>query len=73
MTRYVFLLIAVIVLFASSILAQTTSSTAPATSTASTTKTSSRGPVFRPTKDQIIQVQKILKDKKLYSGEAAGS
>jgi peptidoglycan hydrolase-like protein with peptidoglycan-binding domain len=31
-----------------------------------------RGPVFRPTKDQITQVQKILKDKKLYAGEANG-
>lgn len=31
-----------------------------------------RGPVFRPTKDQIAQVQKILIDKKLYTGEASG-
>lgn len=28
--------------------------------------------IFRPTKDQIMQVQKILIDKKLYSGEASG-
>jgi len=28
--------------------------------------------VFRPTKDQVSQVQKILKDNKLYTGEATG-
>lgn len=32
-----------------------------------------RGPVFRPTKDQIKQVQAMLKDKSLYNGEATGS
>jgi len=34
---------------------------------------SSKGPVFRPTKDQIKQVQTMLKDKKLYTGDATGS
>ena len=32
-----------------------------------------RGPVFRPTKDQIKQVQVMLKEKSLYKGEASGS
>lgn len=32
-----------------------------------------RGPVFRPTKDQIKQVQAMLKEKSLYKGEATGS
>lgn len=32
-----------------------------------------RGPVFRPTKDQIKQVQAMLKEKSLYKGEASGS
>lgn len=32
-----------------------------------------RAPVFRPTKNQITSVQKILKDKNLYSGEATGT
>lgn len=32
-----------------------------------------RGPVFRPTKDQIKQVQAMLKDKSLYKGEATGT
>jgi peptidoglycan hydrolase-like protein with peptidoglycan-binding domain len=74
MTRYLFLLTAVIVLFGTSILAQSESSTAPTKSTTSTTTSSSsnRGPIFRPTKDQITEVQKTLKDKKLYNGEASG-
>ncbi|MEP7211606.1 MAG: peptidoglycan-binding domain-containing protein [Acidobacteriota bacterium] len=31
-----------------------------------------RGPVFRATKSQVKEVQTMLKDKKLYSGEATG-
>ncbi len=31
-----------------------------------------RGPVFRASKDQIMQVQKMLKEKNLYSGEETG-
>lgn len=47
------------------------------TTTTTAAKTSSPekpkgGPVFRPTKDQIKQVQGILKEKKLYAGEADG-
>ena len=47
-----------------------------ATSTSSSTPSDAktkRPPVFRPTKDQIKQVQTILKDKKLYTGEASGT
>lgn len=47
-------------------------STGTSTTTASDTKTK-KPPVFRPTKDQIKQVQSILKDKKLYTGEASGT
>ena len=32
-----------------------------------------RGPVFRPTKDQIKQVQAMLKERSFYNGEASGS
>lgn len=39
----------------------------------STPSPKKRGPVFRPTKDQIKQVQAMLKEKSLYSGEATGS
>ncbi len=35
--------------------------------------TTKRAPVFRPTKDQIKQVQGMLKEKSLYKGEATGS
>lgn len=39
----------------------------------STAPVKKRGPVFRPTKDQIKQVQAMLKEKGLYKGEASGS
>ncbi len=34
--------------------------------------TTKRGPVFRATKDQIIEVQKMLKEKSMYAGEETG-
>ncbi len=46
---------------------------ATTSTTKSTSDKTSKGPVFRPTKDQIKQVQTMLKDKKLYTGEASGS
>lgn len=36
-------------------------------------KSSKRGPVFRATKDQVIAAQRVLKDKKFFSGEPTGS
>lgn len=42
-------------------------------SPAATAPAKKRGPVFRPTKDQIKQVQAMLKEKALYKGEATGS
>ena len=33
---------------------------------------SKKSAIFRPTKDQIMKVQRILKDKKLYNGEVGG-
>lgn len=38
-----------------------------------TTMGKSRAPVFRATKDQIMQAQKMLKDKTLYKGEQDGT
>ena len=58
-------------IFASSLFAQGSSTSTTSTSTSSSAS-SKRSAVFRPTKDQITQVQKILKDKKLYNGEATG-
>jgi peptidoglycan hydrolase-like protein with peptidoglycan-binding domain len=49
--------------------------TAPASAAAEAAKpaeTAKKPAVFRPTKDQVKQVQVMLKDKKLYTGEATG-
>lgn len=64
-----------LVISASLLLIATNSAQGTSTSTSSTTtdSKSTRGPVFRATKDQIKQVQTMLKDKKLYAGEATGS
>lgn len=47
--------------------AKTASSTA-----ADASEPKKRGPVFRATKEQIMEVQKMLKDKQMYAGEATG-
>jgi len=70
--KKIFLLVSLSLLFTASVLGQGTSTTASTTSTKSST-TAKRGPVFRPTKVQITQIQKMLIDKKLYSGQATGS
>lgn len=36
------------------------------------TEPKKRGPVFRATKEQITEVQKMLKDKQMYAGDATG-
>ena len=36
------------------------------------TETKKRAPVFRASKDQIMQAQKMLKEKKMYDGEQTG-
>jgi peptidoglycan hydrolase-like protein with peptidoglycan-binding domain len=60
-------------LIATAALAQDTSTqTAPTSTAAAKSETPKRGPVFRPNKDQITQVQKILIEKKLYAGDATG-
>jgi peptidoglycan hydrolase-like protein with peptidoglycan-binding domain len=58
-------------LFALAIVAQPASSTGAATASKSD-ETGKNTTVFRPTKDQIKQGQSILKEKKLYDGEASG-
>jgi peptidoglycan hydrolase-like protein with peptidoglycan-binding domain len=42
------------------------------TSTGDATEPKKRGPVFRATKEQIMEVQKMLKEKQMYAGEATG-
>ena len=58
--------------FALVITAQPTASSATSTA-AKTAETPKKPAVFRPTKDQIKQVQTMLKEKKLYTGEASGT
>lgn len=47
------------------------SSTTTSAANTNTTKTK-RGPVFRATKDQIMQAQGVLKQRSFYSGEQTG-
>jgi peptidoglycan hydrolase-like protein with peptidoglycan-binding domain len=42
------------------------------TTTNNSSPAKKRGPVFRATKDQIQQAQKILKDRSFYAGEQTG-
>ena len=70
MFQRILLLISASLLLTATISAQGTSTSTPSTTTDSK---SARGPVFRATKDQIKQVQTMLKDKKLYTGEVTGS
>ena len=58
-----FFLILLIFLFGVSVQAQTTPTP---------NDTTTKKQIFRPNKDQITQVQKMLKDKGLYAGEATG-
>jgi len=48
------------------------SSTTTNSSDAATKPAKKRGPVFRASKDQIQQAQKILKDRGFYAGEQTG-
>lgn len=43
-----------------------------ATATSDSTTSGAKAPAFRPTKDQIMQGQKFLKEQKLYAGDATG-
>ena len=71
MKRYVLPLLAAALVFSASVFSQT-GATSTSTASSTSTSTSKRPPVFRPTKDQISQVQKLLKDKKLYTAEPSG-
>jgi len=70
--KTVLLLMAAFLIFASSLFAQGSSAATNSAATSASTSSAKKSAVFRPTKDQITKVQKILKDKKLYTGEATG-
>jgi peptidoglycan hydrolase-like protein with peptidoglycan-binding domain len=58
-------------LFVSSVaMAQTTNSSTPGNSSSAAKRP--RKPIFRASKDQIKQAQKILKDRTFYAGEETG-
>ncbi len=69
--RKILLLISVSLFFAAAVFAQGMSTSATST-TAAAVDAPARAPSFTPTKDQIMQGQKLLKEKKLYTGEATG-
>lgn len=68
MIRPLLLLACALFIFSSLATAQTKVSD----TTAAATEKPKRPPIFRPTKDQINQVQKMLTGKGLYSGEVTG-
>jgi peptidoglycan hydrolase-like protein with peptidoglycan-binding domain len=70
--RKLFFLVLVSALCTLPALSQTSPAATTGTSPASAEKPK-RGPVFRATKGQIKEVQTMLKDKKLYAGEATGT
>ncbi|MFT3743627.1 MAG: peptidoglycan-binding domain-containing protein [Pyrinomonadaceae bacterium] len=69
MLKKILLVLPLLFVFAGSTLAQ---GTATETAPAKTAEPAKKPAVFRPTKDQIEQVQTMLKEKKLYTGEASG-
>lgn len=73
MIKHLLLILSLLIVAATGISAQETSAKpADDTSASASEAPKKRGPIFRPTKDQILQVQKILKTKKLYTGDADG-
>ena len=72
MLKRTFLLLSVSLLITAGSFAQGSPTSNGTSTTPATTTAKKRPPVFRPTKDQIIQVQIKLKEKKLYAGEAVG-
>ncbi len=71
MIKRIFMFLSITLLVSTAVLAQGTSTST--SKTASTTEAAKKPAVFRATKAQVKQVQTILKDKKLYTGEASGS
>jgi len=74
MMKKLLFLVLISALCAVSMSAQTAASASgPAPAAAGTPAKPKRGPVFRATKAQVKEVQTMLKDKKLYAGEATGT
>lgn len=66
-------LLSLLFVFAVAVAAQNANSSTPTNSADTAAKPAKkRGPVFRASKDQIQQAQKILKDRGFYAGEQTG-
>ena len=59
-------------LFATTAIAQNSNSSTTSNSTTAAKPKTPRKPIFRATKDQVKQAQKILKERNFYSGEETG-
>ena len=73
MMKRLVLLVSALFVFALAMGAQTPTPTTTTNTAATADTAAKKPPVFRPTKDQISQVQKILKEKKFYDGDATGA
>lgn len=69
--RTLLTLIALLFVFTVTAAAQNSNSSTTSAATTNTTKTK-RGPVFRATKDQVMQAQGVLKQRSFYNGEQTG-
>ena len=69
MKKILSLILSLLFVLVIAVAGQTSSSS---TSNNSTPKTKPRKPIFRASKDQIQQAQKILKDRGFYGGEQTG-
>jgi peptidoglycan hydrolase-like protein with peptidoglycan-binding domain len=69
MKRILSMTLSLLFLFATAVAAQNSNSTS---TTNSNTASKPHKPIFRANKDQIMQAQKILKDRGFYAGEQTG-
>jgi peptidoglycan hydrolase-like protein with peptidoglycan-binding domain len=73
MKRIILTTLVLLIAFSVAASAQAPSSTTPQSEPAKTAAPKKKsGPVFRATKEQIMEAQKMLKDKGYYTGEATG-
>jgi peptidoglycan hydrolase-like protein with peptidoglycan-binding domain len=65
-------MLSLLFVFAVTVAAQNANSSTTTSNTNTNTAAKPRKPIFRATKDQIKQAQKILKDRSFYAGEQTG-
>jgi peptidoglycan hydrolase-like protein with peptidoglycan-binding domain len=73
MKKILSIIVSLLFIFAIAVAAQNANSSTTTNSANGAAKTTKkRGPIFRASKDQIQQAQKILKDRSFYAGEQTG-